>query len=467
MCLQTAENTFVDALRTLIHRNFDLKISQASGKVNDVEKAQRRWSSDTLHSDLLTATNDNTSLLQALIQDLRHARKAIEGTGEIFQQYALFAKDVPPLQAIRTQVDYLGPYFASSDATEDARIARSLASMLGCIQRLQGLYRSSTRLPDNANSSILDFQQTGVPTSFVLSTEHDQKAASTSHDTKAGTEQESNDIYQTLHRQAKALQVSSARTSRTDSQDSGNTVYAVEEAELELLWGRVDDLLEIFSQLCRRRSSLTRTDHLRTGVDLVLVGPTPLMTNNDPSFSTPQHTLPAYTSADPPEYSDEGDVQKAEAKQEIDCERESEEKDHLDSLSPSPQQTRQKRRHGNHSDEKMQLDLDRLTTAIERLYVASPQLANQRVDSTHSISLNRGQLRELQLAKLGTAIEKLSKGRLEDQRAVLDPVQLNEPILHKVAHRKPKNDLENLDGLLDAITRAASRTLDDQRVSIR
>ncbi|GAA5802445.1 hypothetical protein EDC94DRAFT_698110 [Helicostylum pulchrum] len=89
-------------------------------------------------------------------------------------------------------------------------------------------------------------------------------------------------------------------------------------------------------------------------------------------------------------------------------------------------------------------DLDVLLNAIDRLSNAAPRLNNQRVDLTPT------QVKELAAATLGKTVERLSKGRLEDQRAFL-------PL-------KSKHEL--LQDLIDQIQTSASRSFDNQRVCL-
>lgn len=89
-------------------------------------------------------------------------------------------------------------------------------------------------------------------------------------------------------------------------------------------------------------------------------------------------------------------------------------------------------------------DLDKLLSAIDRLSHVAPRLNDQRVD------MNEKQIKELAAATLGRTVERLSRGRMEDQRAPL-------PL---------KTKQEVLQDLIQQIHKSASRSLDNQRVSI-
>jgi hypothetical protein len=115
---------------------------------------------------------------------------------------------------------------------------------------------------------------------------------------------------------------------------------------------------------------------------------------------------------------------------------------------------RPQRLSSDHS-EKMQLDLESVTAAIDRLHMVSPQFANQRVEP------DRRQLRERQLTKLGNAIERLSLGRMNDQRAT---AVVHEQMVR--SRKQERTESVELDELIDRINRAASRTFTDQRFEI-
>lgn len=89
-------------------------------------------------------------------------------------------------------------------------------------------------------------------------------------------------------------------------------------------------------------------------------------------------------------------------------------------------------------------DLDDLLNAIDKLSHIAPRLNNQRVD------LSERQVKELAAATLGKTVERLSRGRMEDQRAIL-------PL---------KTKQEVLQDLIQQIQKSASRSLDTQRLTL-
>ncbi|ORY93060.1 hypothetical protein BCR43DRAFT_496277 [Syncephalastrum racemosum] len=97
-----------------------------------------------------------------------------------------------------------------------------------------------------------------------------------------------------------------------------------------------------------------------------------------------------------------------------------------------------KRATGHTSDEKEELDLERILRAVDRLAV--PRLCNDQ-----RVLLNERQSKQLVAATLTTAVERLCRGRLDNQRATLRP---------------------SLCSLASCVFRSASRSLDDQRVEL-
>lgn len=285
----------------------------------------------------------------------------------------------------------------------DADLARSLASLLSCIERLLAISRPH-------NSPALEFP---TPTTTT---------------TTEGS------VYANLEREARAL-----KDAREGAEELVGAARDVERAERDLLWGRVDDLSERVGALCRERAQPDQPPEdaekrAQWDRDHELVMPTTTDAHDLPRYSTDHHP-PAYFD---PTASD-CDWEKPPLSPPAEC-------------STSP---RQRQPSAAYSD-KMARDLESVSAAIERLYLVSPQLANQRVEP------DRRLVRERQLATLGNAIERLSRGRLDDQRAAPSPV-LDTP---KTKERLQRMHDAQLDKLIEQIDRAASRTLTDQRVDV-
>lgn len=94
---------------------------------------------------------------------------------------------------------------------------------------------------------------------------------------------------------------------------------------------------------------------------------------------------------------------------------------------------------------KTQKDLDTLLSAIDRLGKVAPRLNDQRAE------ISDRQAGELAAATLGKTVDRLSRGRMEDQRATLASTKLKEDMLYD---------------LMAQIYNLASRTFDNQRVFV-
>lgn len=298
-------------------------------------------------------------------------------------------------------------------APPDAALALTLAALLGCIERLL-----SITLP--YRSPLLTQGTFPAPPSV-----------------------DDASVYATLEREARAL-----KESRDPLADElVGAARDVERAERDLLWGRVDDLAERVGALCRDRAAAEAESPVEDDVDeddgpmdeekrLQWVRERESEHPEHPVLLPPDaHDLPRYSTdhaSHPPAYAAPASPTWEEKPP----------------LSPTP-------RARQPSSDKRARDLESVSAAIERLYRVSPQLANQRVEP------DRVRVRERQLATLGNAIERLSRGRLDDQRAA--PSAEDAPL--KAARLQRQQDLQ-LDRLIEQIDKAASRTLTDQRVDV-
>ncbi|KAK9898908.1 hypothetical protein P389DRAFT_193920 [Cystobasidium minutum MCA 4210] len=509
--LVATENSFIETLHSLIRRNFAsssaLRSSTSSGAwinnndniITDNLRASTSSSTSNSKNCNLSSSSEEDRPFLALLEDLRKACTSIEEdpfTGAEMRQVIASTKDGSSgsaLQKIRTRLDYLAPYFpTTSTATVDsttessnatAQAAKNLASMIAMLRRLQALYKASPSLASSSSRNIATPLPTpGVEARFSFDflksddagEEEDAKSASSS------IPEASQEVYSALQKQAKALQTASSTLTRQDSQDSTNVVRAVEEAEVDLLWGRMSDLLastmyslKMDSQQQQQGSQASDAAAATVGRAAqhdYLFGATPALNNETGTFDN-QNALPEYSSLEPPSY-DSGDFEDEEKEDFTDAKESLENRRRETTASP---RIRTATRGPTYpaSDEKMQLDLDRMASAIERLYVTAPQLANQRVDPVQCNIQSRQQVREMQLAKLGTAIERLCKGRMEDQRASLVQQQQDQvngktasPRSRSKSKEQSRTKKEDLDKLLDEIDRAAARTLDGQRATM-
>jgi hypothetical protein len=145
-----------------------------------------------------------------------------------------------------------------------------------------------------------------------------------------------------------ARQLSEFQSHRHDQSDSEGSLPPVVAVEKALLWVRIDDNLETVLRLCRQREE-----------------DRPQLSPSDP----PQYDLLSHDADLPPNYYPDQESFGSDTKT-------------LASFSGPISM-----------DEKMRLDLDEVTTAIDRLYRVAPQLHNQRVE------LKKSKLDELKSAR--------------------------------------------------------------------
>lgn len=317
----------------------------------------------------------------------------------------------------------------------EAELARTLASLLMCIERLATISR--TEAPLNVA------RRPSQPASPV-------EPAPPAN------------VYEALEREAAALiQSGREQPSTTSPEAVVGAARQVEQAERDLLWGRVDDLSERVKLLSQQRAEGVDSFMQGTGANRTLregeLGDLPRY-SLDGDAAGQAHLPPAYYGEDTmlaDEKSDPAsDVKPAPPRS----------PSLLDPASAAARPVARIRKVSSANSEKMQRDLDSVSQAIERLYVVSPQLANQRVEP------DRRKLRERQLVKLGNAIERLSQGRLEDQRAMALPAgedELDEAVAERRRAQTREREQRAMDRMLDQIDRAASRTLADQRVELK
>ncbi|GAA6050151.1 hypothetical protein JCM3770_000426 [Rhodotorula araucariae] len=316
----------------------------------------------------------------------------------------------------------------------EAELARTLAALLSCIERLATISRSQDTLHAARPSA------SARPAAPVAA-----------------------NVYETLEREAAALLQSSREQPSPTPDEVVGAVREVEQAERDLLWGRVDDLSERVKLLSRQRAEGVAVPHRVHPVESLYeaeLGDLPSYEPSGEGAGAPAQLPPAYY-GDTSFIADEKDGAAWDIKP-------PQSPSLLDPASAAASSARpaadRTRKVSSAHSEKMQRDLDSVGEAIERLYVVSPQLANQRVEP------DRRRQRERQLAKLGNAIERLSQGRLEDQRAVPSPLvdedDAGELDGARSAVQRREKDQRAFDRLLDQIDRAASRTLADQRVEL-
>jgi hypothetical protein len=207
------------------------------------------------------------------------------------------------------------------------------------------------------------------------------------------------DLFDVLKRQLSDLQLERL-TSQPDLLPKGLTpVLAVESA---LLWTRIDEELERVAALCKER-----TDGLpHSSIDNV----------------PPQYNESEFEDGEnPPDYVMNPWPSLDDSK-----------------MNPASQQSQP---HPRLTDEKMRMDLESVTMAIDRLYMAAPQLHNQRVE-----------LKSSKLAELERARREGGPSTLTQSTAVRG--------------KQRENEMRELENLLDLLGKASDRSLRDQAVII-
>ena len=169
-----------------------------------------------------------------------------------------------------------------------------------------------------------------------------------------------------------ARQLSEFQSQRHDQSDQEGSLPPVIAVEKALLWVRIDDTLETVLNLCHYREE----DRPRHSL-------------SDP----PQYDLLSHDGELPPNYDPDPELFGSDTKT-------------LASLS-----------YRMSIDEKMRLDLDEVTTAIDRLYRVAPQLHNQRVE------LKRSKLEELEIARAAqVAPASLGKQKERELERIVDMI---------------------------------------------
>jgi hypothetical protein len=169
-----------------------------------------------------------------------------------------------------------------------------------------------------------------------------------------------------------ARQLSEFQLQRHDQSDQEGSLPPVIAVEKALLWVRIDETLETVLNLCHYREE----DRSRHSL-------------SDP----PQYDLLSHDGELPPNYDPDPELFGSDTKTVV-------------NLS-----------YRMSIDEKMRLDLDEVTTAIDRLYRVAPQLHNQRVE------LKRSKLEELEIARAAQAAPaSLGKQKERELERIVDMI---------------------------------------------
>ena len=209
--------------------------------------------------------------------------------------------------------------------------------------------------------------------------------------------EDSGDPYDTLSRQVNDLQ---ARRGEASLDVAASSIRAMERT---LLWDRIDRDLEAVSTLCRGRI------HDPFG-DAAAIPPVRSYSPLPPEYDPTDYELPQYEYAKSVVDEENPNLKTGEPRTSV---------SHITGLS-----------------EKMRMDLDAVTSAIDRLYLVAPQLHNQRVE------LKQRKVEELERAKHARPKNSEGKGKGKDK------------------------DVRDLDTLLGMIGKASSRRMNDQAVVV-
>lgn len=303
----------------------------------------------------------------------------------------------------------------------DARLARALVSLLAHSHRLTQLQPDSLSTPLESSG----LEELGVP------------------------DWESSNIYDTLDRQVsnlKARRADEEETSTRQLDDGART-----RVERALLWNHIDEDLEVVSRLCRQRIAAADPFADELGDDAHTIGrERAISPGAPPEYDHADFELPEYqhrASYDyPPSF-------KEKEKRRVMPD---------DTASVSTIQQR-----FSMADEKMRLDLEAVTMAIDRLYMVAPQLHNQRVE------LRAKKREEMErAAKAATTTSTRGKSLTpsgQRSRSGSGVASGEEKLNRSGSGTKGKGRMkegDDLESMLSLIGRASSRRMNDQAVTL-
>ncbi|KAI0073794.1 hypothetical protein K474DRAFT_1677656 [Panus rudis PR-1116 ss-1] len=383
------------------------------------------------------------SALQTLVSNLR--AQELEGQ---MTQVANSSSETELLRELKTRVDRLSP---SLDARK-ALLAHSLVSLLEGIQSLCALYPSSLSTRANATSPRVS-SWSYAPTS---STAHTNSISNPFAD-PSPFEATDSDTLTRLRRQVDDFQLERfALLEGSQSQSQlGNYTTAKSQSSPEktvhtaLLWSRVDEDLETVLSLCRDNSREIRD------------GPASLngLVSSAASLNTVglDHLPPEYDAADFEQHHDDMEGEGLPQYEALDPSSaaqyygdKSSSHSHKESQDLGDRSSILQQQSSSTLSEKMRMDLEAVTMAIDRLYMVAPQLHNQRVE------LKKAKLEQMERAK--------GKGK----------VTVNGDV-DKEKDRKDKGkekakgkvtEARELERMVELIGKASERKLADQSVEL-
>ena len=323
---------------------------------------------------------------------------------------ALFAL-ISNLRARDTEMSSIAPAYA--DDTELVRELSERVDQLGLSGRdaelaksLVSLLKHTTRLAQLVPSGLSQSLSTGARLE------------------SAGLD---SDIYDTLSRQVQDLQLRRESLVTSAPLASRAEVVKVEQA---LLWTKIDGDLDTVLALCRERAA----------------APNPFLDQDHlpPDYHQHNDHLPEY------QHSEHLNVTEKDAK---------------DSASIMSAHTTTL---GNLS-EKMRMDLESVTMAIDRLYMVAPQLHSQRVE------LKKSKLDQMERARragdlyastsnVASGSRLASGSQSKVASGTVTPSGSRSKTAQGKGKGKSKQDMEDLDNILDLLGKASTRRMDNQSV---
>ncbi|KAF8478314.1 HECT-like ubiquitin-conjugating enzyme-binding-domain-containing protein [Gautieria morchelliformis] len=233
------------------------------------------------------------------------------------------------------------------------------------------------------------------------------------------------DIYDTLRRQVSELQSHRDAHAPLDNDTRQTPVRAVEHA---MLWSKIDNDLDEVFRLCRERAEPVPRPY------------SPEAPSLPPEYDVADYEPPTY---DPAEYSETAAAKAAQNAHKP-----------TSSVHLQTQHTQ---------DEKMRLDLEAVTMAIDRLYLVAPQLSNQRVE------LNGAKLEKMKQARDGgsnTVVEgwRASRARRKGKAKEILGNGLRERGAPISGGNLAEEDAQDLENLFELLGKASARRMNDQSV---
>lgn len=351
--------------------------------------------------------SDTTIALQTIVNNLRTL--AGEEQGMIQLNPVLGDNRNALISELQTRVHSIARTLDESDA----HLVISLVSLLSHAERLAQLQQPGLlNQPDDAQYDATEWQ-----------------------------EPQYSSIFDTLDRQVSDLK---ARRAVEDMDDGEGPAAARQKVERTLLWDRIDEELEEVSRLCRLR-----------------------MMAIDPFSDATGDVTRAMSPSLPPEY-DPADFEPPEYRTSYENPRfmaaEKEKQKHSLERGDQPLSAT-----ATTQDEKMRLDFEAVTKAIDRLYLVAPQLHNQRVE------LKQRKLEELERASKAVDATKSPKAlnglsSAQRSRSGSSAETGVDEATRKRTQSKGKgkqaayDELEELDSMLSLIGKASSRRMNDQSV---